>query len=153
MAKPDFPALLAPGLHTLTLPELHALAVAPFPLDPRRQDLFDKLSTWVGAVQSSGVTGILWLDGSYLTQKPAPDDIDCVLWNPAWTTPASVTAANQQQLQRLFDRPTARALYGLDFYPEAPAPDQVFHREAYWRGVLGFAHDRVTAKGFAELQV
>ena len=153
MAKPDFPALLAPGLHTLTLPALHALAVAPFPLDSRRQDLFDKLSTWAGAVRSAEVRGILWLDGSFLTQKPGPDDIDCVLWNPEWLSPASATTANQQQLQRLLDRPTARAIYELDFYFEAPLPADVFHREAYWRGVLSFAHDRVTAKGFAELHI
>lgn len=153
MAKPDFPALLAPGLHTLTLPELRTLAVAPFPLDPRRQDLFNKLSTWVAAVRSADARGILWLDGSSLTRKPGPDDIDCVMWNPTWVGPASATVANQQHLQRLLDRPTARALYGLDFYLEMPAPTEMFHREAYWRGVLGFAHDRVTAKGFAELHL
>lgn len=153
MAKSDFPALLPPGLHTMTLPQLHALAVAPFPQDPRRQDLFDKLSTWSIAVQSADARGILWLDGSFLTQKPGPDDIDCVLWSPVWATPASATQANQQQLQRLLDQPTAKAIYGLDFYLEMPAPDMVFHREAYWRGVLGFAHDRVTAKGFAEIHI
>lgn len=153
MAKSDFPALLAPGLHTLTLPQLHALAVAPFPLDARRQDLFDKLTTWAGAVHSAEARGILWLDGSFLTEKPGPDDIDCVLWSPVWATPTSATPANQQQLQRLLDQPTAKAIFGLDFYLEAPAPDMVFHREAYWRGVLGFAHDRVTAKGFAELHI
>jgi hypothetical protein len=153
MAKSDFPALLPPGLHTMTLPPLPALAVAPFPQDPRRQDLFDKLSTWSIAVQSADARGILWLDGSFLTQKPGPDDIDCVLWSPVWATPASATQANQQQLQRLLDQPTAKAIYGLDFYLEMPAPNMVFHREAYWRGVLGFAHDRVTAKGFAEIHI
>jgi hypothetical protein len=153
MAKPDFPALLAPGLHTLTLPQLHALAVAPFSQDVRRQDLFDKLTTWAGAVQSAEARGILWLDGSFLTHKPSPDDIDCVLWSPVWANPGSATSANQHQLQRLLDRPTAKSIYGLDFYLETPAPDMVFHREAYWRGVLGFAHDRVTAKGFAELHI
>jgi hypothetical protein len=70
-----------------------------------------------------------------------------------WATPASATQANQQQLQRLLDQPTAKAIYGLDFYLEMPAPNMVFHREAYWRGVLGFAHDRVTAKGFAEIHI
>lgn len=153
MAKSDFPALLPPGLHTMTLPQLHALAVAPFPQDPRRQDLFDKLSTWSIAVQSADARGILWLDGSFLTHKSGPDDIDCVLWSPVWATPASATQANQQQLQRLLDQPTAKAIYGLDFYLEMPAPNMVFHREAYWRGVLGFAHDRVTAKGFAEIHI
>jgi hypothetical protein len=153
MAKPDFPALLNAGLHTLTLPGLYVLAVAPFPQDAKRQDLFDKLSTWVGAVQASGVKGILWLDGSFLTAKAGPSDIDCVLWNPAWISPASDTPVNQQQLQCLLDRATAEALYGLDFYLEAPAPDRLFHQEAYWRGVLGFSHDRVTAKGFAAIQI
>lgn len=153
MAKPDFPALLPPGLHTLTLPQLHALAVAPFPLDTRRQDLFDKLSTWTMAVHTADARGVLWLDGSFLTQKPGPDDIDCVLWNPEWATPASATPVNQLLLQRLLDKPTAKAIYGIDFYLEMPEVNMVFHRESYWRGVLGFAHDRVTAKGFAELHI
>ena len=153
MAKPDFPALLPPGLHTLTLPQLHELAVAPFPSDTRRQELFDKLSTWIEAIHSAGVRGVLWLDGSFLTQKPRPEDIDCVLWSPEWATPMGVAAENQQQLQRLLDKPTAKAIYGLDFYLEMPEADMVFHKEAYWRGVLGFGHDRVTAKGFAELHI
>ena len=153
MAKPDFPPLLPPGLHRLTLPDLHALAVAPFPLDVQRKDLFHKLSTWTRAVQASGASVTLWLDGSFLTQKPGPDDIDCVLWNPSWLSPANATPANRQQLNHLLDRAVAETLYGLDFYVEVPVPDMTFHREAYWRGVLGFAHDRVTAKGFAEVQI
>jgi hypothetical protein len=153
MAKPDHPALLSPGLHRLTLPELHTLAVAPFPQGTRRHLLFDKLATWVTAVNSLNVRGMLWLDGSFLTQKPDPDDIDCVLWNPHWAQPGAPTQAHQQMLQRLFHQPTAKAIYGLDFYLELPQPDEIFHREAYWRGVLGFAHDRITAKGFAELSL
>lgn len=153
MAKPDFPALLAPGIHTLTLPDLYALAVAPFQSDARRQDLFEMLTTWTSAVRASGAGGMLWLDGSFLTEKPMPDDIDCVLWNPRWLAAANATPPNQLQLQRLLDKPTARALYGLDLYPEAPSPNNLIHREAYWRGFFGFAHDRVTAKGLAEIHL
>jgi hypothetical protein len=153
MLKPDFPALLAPGIHTLTLPQLHELAVAPFPQDIRRQNLFGKLSTWMYAVRSADVSGTLWVDGSFLTQKPGPDDIDCVFWNPIWVAPASATLINQHQIANLFDRSTAKVLYGLDFYLETPTHNDVFHRKAYWSGVLGFAHDRVTAKGFGELHI
>lgn len=153
MAKHDHPALLPPGLHRLTLLELHKLAVAPFPEGTRRHLLFDKLATWTAAVNSLNVRGTLWLDGSFLTQKPDPDDIDCVLWNPHWAQTSAPTQAHRQMLQRLFDQPTARAIYGLDFYLELPQSDETFHREAYWRGVLGFAHDRITAKGFAELSL
>lgn len=151
MAKSDSPALLPPGMHSLTLQDLHALAVAPFPQDARRSELFQKLSIWANAVKAAGVNGTLWIDGSFLTEKVQPGDIDCVLWNPCWTSPSAATEQAQQQLQRLFDHSTAEALYNLDFYLEVPSPDQVFHREAYWRGILGFCHDRVTAKGFAEI--
>jgi hypothetical protein len=72
MAKPDFPPLLQPGLHNITLLQVHALAVAPFDHDQRRHDLYQKLAAWVGALQALGVGGTLWLDGSFLTEKPEP---------------------------------------------------------------------------------
>lgn len=151
MAKPDFPALLPPGVHHMNLPELHALAVAPYLRDERRVELFNKLSTWLDAVRALGISGQLWLDGSFLTEKPLPGDIDCVLWSPTWVDPAMVTPAVQAQAMKLLDRAHAETLFNLDFYLETPAADQIFHREAYWRGILGFCHDRVTAKGFAEI--
>ncbi|MCU1717342.1 DUF6932 family protein [Pseudomonas sp. 5P_3.1_Bac2] len=151
MAKPDFPALLTPGIHQMSLQQLLALAVTPFPNDARRTDLSLKLTTWVNALQAAGVTGQLWIDGSFLTEKPNPGDIDCVLWSPAWVSPALVTPNILNQVQQLLDHAHAEAVYNLDFYLETPAPDQIFHREAYWRGILGYCHDRVTAKGFAEI--
>jgi len=151
MAKADFPSLLPPGMHSMTLQALHSLAVAPFPEDARRSELFQKLSIWANALRAAGVNGKLWLDGSFLTEKTHPGDIDCVLWNPYWTDPAAATDQVQQQVARLLDHASAEALFNLDFYLETPASDQLFHREAYWRGILGFCHDRVTAKGFAEI--
>lgn len=154
MAKPDFPPLLNPGMHHVTIQELHDLAVKPFANDPQRHDLHQKLTAWIGALQAIGVGCTLWLDGSFLTEKPCPGDIDCVLWSPFWANGnANVTAATQQQVAHLLDRVVAENLFGLDLYIETPTPDMVFHREAYWRGVLGFGHDRVTAKGFAEVKI
>ncbi|WP_146174283.1 hypothetical protein [Pseudomonas sp. GV071] len=151
MAKPDFPALLPPGMHPMSLPELHALAVEPYPADAKRADLFAKFTIWSNALQAAGVSGQLWLDGSFLTEKPEPSDIDCVFWSPTWANGAQAPAAIQHQVQQLLDRANAEALYNLDFYLEIPEAHQIFHREAYWRGILGFCHDRVTAKGFAEI--
>jgi hypothetical protein len=154
MAKPDFPPLLQPGLHNITLLQVHALAVAPFDHDQRRHDLYQKLAAWVGALQALGVGGTLWLDGSFLTEKPEPGDIDCVLWHPHWVNGGvNITPAMQRQVAHLLDQAVADNLFDLDLYVESPAPDEVFHREAYWRGVLGFSHDRITAKGFAEVNI
>ena len=154
MAKPDFPPLLQPGMHNLTIQELYTLAVAPFAQDQRRHFLYEKLIAWVGALQALGVSGTLWLDGSFLTEKPEPGDIDCVFWSPHWVNGGvNVTAAMQQQVAHLLDKAAAESLFNLDLYVELPAPEMVFHREAYWRGVLGFGHDRTTAKGFAEVNI
>jgi len=152
VAKPDFQPLLQPGMHRLTVQEHHILAVAPFSLDPRRQELHDKFCAWAQELEAIGLGGTLWLAGSFLTGKPSPADIDCVLWNPHWVNAGvNLTPAMQAQASRLLDHATAGHIYGLDLYVEFPAPNDAFHREAYWRGVLGFGHDRVTTKGFAEV--
>lgn len=154
MAKPDFPPLLQPGMHNISMQQLHALAVAPFPNDQRRQDLYQKLDAWVGALQALSVSATLWLDGSFLTEKAHPGDIDCVIWSPSWANGnANVTAAMQQQVAHLLDQAAADSIFNLDLYLEMPSPNELFHREAYWRGVLGFGHDRISAKGFAEVNI
>lgn len=151
MAKPDFPALLPPGVHSHTLTSVEVLAVSPFPADTRRAVLFQQFTKWVQSLKASNVTGHIWIDGSFLTEKPGPDDIDCILWSPRFTVPP--TSIIQQNTQKLLDKPVARALYNLDLYLEHPAPHEVIHREAYWKGFFGYCHDRMTAKGFAELQI
>lgn len=151
MQKLDFPSLLKPGIHSLTIEALHDLAVAPFPKDPRRTELYNKLKLWVTTLRASGVRGRLWLDGSFLTEKVGPSDIDCIFWSPSWVDETKVTQQVKAEVSKLLDRAYAENIFGLDFYMETPAPDRVLHREAYWRGMLGFCHDRVTAKGFAEV--
>lgn len=153
MAKSDYPALLNPGVHVLTLDAIHEVAVASFAHDLQRLALFHKLKSWVGELQAIGLRSTLWLDGSFLTEKPSPGDIDCVMWGPNWADPSSATSANFLAASRLLDHSTAKTLYGLDLYVEIPMADEVVHREAYWKGFLGFCHDRVTAKGFAEVHL
>ena len=151
MAKPDFPALLGPGMHSLTLADIHVIAVASFPDNALRAGLYDNLIRWAGALSACGVNGTLWLDGSFLTEKPEPSDIDCVLWYPQWSSPEHHSAANELQLMRLLDKSSAKALFDLDLYVEVPDDQDLVHRQAYWRGFFGYCHDRVTAKGLAEV--
>ncbi len=151
--KCDFPALLTPGLHRLTLEDIHSLAVDPFPEDVRRARLYSRLAVWASELRSCGVSGTLWLDGSFLTAKPEPEDIDCILWNPDWTHAPNLTSEVRQQLERLLDKTSAKRGFGLDLYIEKPAESELIHRQAYWRGFFGYCHDQVTAKGLAEVGI
>lgn len=151
MQKQDYPPLLQPGKHVLTLEQLQALAVTAFSANPGRIELFSRFAAWLEKVRGHGVGAILWIDGSFLTEKDSPGDIDCVMWNPMESAP--LTGSQKLELSRLVNRTAVKILYGLDFYLERTSPDQAFHREAYWMGVFGFQHDRKTAKGFVELKV
>ncbi|MYM96504.1 DUF6932 family protein [Duganella vulcania] len=151
MPKPDSPPLLTAGIHRMTLPELEQLAVSPFPDDDQRQRLFLLFQQWVSNLQTKYVSAILWIDGSYLTSKFAPDDIDCIMWNPSFTVPLS--DMEKQQVLPLIDRVGVGARFGIDFYMESPEPSQKLGREAYWRGLFGFQHDGKSAKGFVELSI
>lgn len=144
MTKVDHTPLLSPGLHRMTRAQLFTLAVHPWRSQSHRVRLFQGLLNWSSALRQAGLPPRrLWVNGSFLTAKAVPRDIDCVLWCEA--------ADRALDLWPLLDHAAARVLYALDVYAEMPEPSAAFHREAYWKGLFGFAHDGVTAKGFVEI--
>lgn len=146
--KPDFPALLQPGIKKLSLQQIFELTVSGLPVDPRREDLFGRFALFCSEITALGVSGYTWVDGSFLTEKFDPDDVDCVLWP---TVEGVMSDENAAKFMGIVSRPYAKARFGLDLYIEYALRD--FHREAYWKGVMGFCHDGVTAKGFAEVSL
>ncbi|MDF1601465.1 hypothetical protein PZ895_17035 [Mesorhizobium sp. YIM 152430] len=78
-SKYDYPPLLAPGRHVMTLPDIKAHFVDPFPDHPRRKHLFTLFEEFLQAVLVSGIPCEIWIDGSWLTTKPEPRDLDVTL--------------------------------------------------------------------------
>lgn len=151
MKRADFPPLLPPGIHIVTLAELQAIAVTPFVADARRALLFASFKQWLQKLQSLHVHAILWIDGSFLTSKYGPNDIDCILWHPS--TSVDLTDDQWLEVRELTDRDTVKLRFGLDFYMEDPHPARSLHRHAYFKGLFGFQHDGKTPKGFVELTI
>ena len=151
MNKPDFPPLFSPGIHSLSLAELEEIAVTPFQNDAQRVRLFLLFAQWIQRLQALHVSAILWIDGSFVTEKNSPGDIDCMMWVPS--SAMALSAAQQSEIEKLVDRLTLKTQFGIDFYLESPSSDEKFHREAYWKGVFGFQHDGKSAKGFVELSI
>lgn len=78
--KPEFPPLLPAGFHTLSEADLFALTVTNFKTSTRRQPLWDSLMLFCDDLRHAGLIPCkLWLNGSYLTQKIEPDDIDLIV--------------------------------------------------------------------------
>ena len=105
--KPEFPPLLPRGLHRFCLHDLGHICTQPFDLSKTRSDILFGLSVIVRVLSDAGVNGHLWVDGSFLTQKIDPADVDCVLrlWGP-WV--AQVTP-NQIAALKWFSEPNRQA--------------------------------------------
>jgi hypothetical protein len=91
-AKPEFPPLLAEGLHAMSLADLKRLCVTEFPLSKRREPIMRSLESLLAALTGAAIKGQVWIDGSFLTGKIDPEDVDLVVvlqeqdFRLAWAT-------------------------------------------------------------------
>lgn len=77
--EPEFPPLLDIGMHAMSLDELRQLCVATFPGSVTRGAIMDGLIRIITELERAEVDGELWIDGSYLTEKTDPNDVDLSL--------------------------------------------------------------------------
>jgi len=77
--KTEFPPLLADGLHQMSVAELKQLCVMEFPLSKRREAIMRSLESLLAGLSSATVKAQVWIDGSFLTKKIDPDDVDLVV--------------------------------------------------------------------------
>ena len=73
-----FDGVLPIGIYTCTLDEV-AHFFGRFNRSDQRPRLTEKLKQYVIDVRKSGIANAVIVDGSYITQKPEPGDIDLIL--------------------------------------------------------------------------
>ena len=76
--------VLPPGVHDASLMEIHS----SFATTPHRQWLFDGFLRVIDALRLAGCS-VVYLDGSFVTGKPHPDDFDGC-WSIAGVDPHKV---------------------------------------------------------------
>lgn len=143
MSKPEFAPLLPAGFHRFALDELSKTFVLPFAFSQRRPMLLDGLTKFVSELAALGISGELWFDGSFVSEKTDPDDIDVVFVIDPESI-AHLTPEQEVAVQRTFDNPSARAMFNCDVYCVSSS-DAV--GVSYWRGWFGFKRDGKTPKG------
>ena len=77
--KPEFPHLLAPGRHRMSLSELQRRCVKPFAESATRERLFFSFATLLAYLETNAGACEVWVDGSFVTEKPNPEDIDLTI--------------------------------------------------------------------------
>ncbi len=112
--------VLTPGVHPATLAEIER----HFAYNSRRRQLFQGLKAAAANLAQAGC-GALFLDGSFVTDKPIPGDFDAC-WDPKGVSrqeldPVFSRFANQREAQR--------RRFGGEFFPSttrADAQDRTF---------------------------
>lgn len=154
--KAQFPPLLPPGFHLRSLLQLRELTVQRFNHGAGRESLFAALESAIERIEAAKIPCELWIDGSFLTEKMDPDDIDIALFLPAHlvVTGGSGIAA----VLKWAASPEALA-EGLDIHRVAVHPDNspmsALSRaeRAYFELLFGTEYDGVTPKGVAVVRI
>jgi len=147
--KIDYTPLLGEGIHPYTLEELKALTVDRFPESVRRPGLFGALRVYLEMLESTGFSGFAWLDGSFMCEKPEPDDIDILLVFDSETID-SISESAKPVLNGLFDTRTVKSRFKLHVFPV-----RLEDREGldFWTQKFGTQRDERTPKGLASVRV
>lgn len=140
----------------MTLAELRTRCVAAFPFSKTRSHVMDGLERFVDMLRAEGIVGDLWVDGSFVTQKLDPEDVDGVL-----VVQSSFYEHGTEAQQALIDL-VAFADFKSDYFFDAfvlwqYAPDDELHahgewERAYWIRQFGFSRG-VDKKGMALVQL
>lgn len=142
--EPEYAPLLPEGLHPVDETALRQLCLASFPRSRTRGRLFAAMEQLIALLRNSGIAAEVWIDGSFVTRKPDPRDVDVVLFVD-WSFAESGTPRQRTVIRDLDDRtpvvPSGLDLFTVIEYPVGHplhTPSAVPRR--YW--ALEFGHDR-----------
>lgn len=153
---PEGSDLLPPGKHEATVDEVEAGFVTAFPSSVTRRPLFEQWISVREAISRLVAVEIEWIDGSYVTRKEDPNDIDLVshlngseleqLDDPARTTLLGLVAGPVSQYLHACDS------YLVAYYPDGHPARPVYRTAAnYWEGVFSSTRNG-NPKGFVEIR-
>ncbi len=126
--------VLPAGLHFCTLAEVK-VAFGQFRRSDRRPQLTERLVRYLQAARSSGVVSAIVIDGSYVTAKAEPGDIDLIV---ALRPDFDLTEEMRPLEYNVQSKPMVRKLYGFDVLPAADGS------EAYQRYLAFFSRVKLS---------
>ncbi|AQG81837.1 DUF6932 family protein [Spirosoma montaniterrae] len=133
--KQIYPPLLAAGFQEIGPWQLDQQFLEPFGENERRLHLINRLRVYLNDLINLGIPLEIWLDGSFVTRKPEPDDVDMVVWVQASDIDQLPAAHKLKFRLLLMDRDRVRSLYDVDVYWAIPTSD---HEREKWQCMFGF---------------
>lgn len=144
----EFEPLLAPGIHDLTKETLEEHFVSPFSLQEKRKQLLERFGFLLEKVEEVGIAFEIWINGSFVTSKDEPNDIDIAFFYD----PIQANALPDEKkllFSEIANNSLTKYRYNCDVYFLA---NNNTNLRSYWRGWFGFTRTE-TAKGFARITI
>lgn len=145
---------LQPGIHNYTVEEFERQFVNPFKYSDTRQDIYNNLSLWIHKLSNVVIPQFIWLDGSYLTMKINPNDIDLVVFYKPEDIPDEETAMKLKHIINNESRSLrcdSYLCYTLEHIANKKnIPNDLIMLQTYWMGQYGFDREK-RAKGLINL--
>jgi hypothetical protein len=155
-SKAEYPPLLTEGFHERALWQLRDVCVGAFPRSTTRGAIMDKLEQVIAEISRHGIPGELWVDGSFLTRKENPEDVDVVL-----RIDADVYDNGTQAVRQVVDWiiSNLKQTHMCDSYVWLEYPDgHALHDESEWNRAahmagFGWSRDKADMKGIAVVRL
>jgi len=159
MGDEEFPPLLPDGLVEMTVMELRALVVDKFPRSQTRRGLWDVFVLMLDEIAAANLSCKIWVDGSFLTEKIDPKDVDFVVDLPVEV----LKKASQDQINLIeniardpIQQPRHLGLHSFVMFT-APKGDDFYiasqESHAQWTRDFGQSYITKEPKGIAVIEV
>lgn len=146
---------LNPGIHIYTFNQFEKQFIEDFPTSETRKQIYTKFCDWFKQLVEILTPRYIWLDGSFLTKKINPNDLDLVIFY----RPEDITSKPLAEELKEFIHKTSKA-YDCDAYLCLTLGHLKEHQkqdfgtlsimETYWMGQFAFDRNR-RPKGIIEI--
>jgi hypothetical protein len=151
----EYPPLWPAGFHYMTVSAMRRRCVDAFPLSSTRVAIVDGLTAVTGRLVNSWVVGELWVDGSFVTEKIDPQDVDVVLRIGAGLYNDSLPeqrAAIDWIISNLKESHRCDSYTLMEYSPSDPLFPEGELDRSYWHRQFGFSRG-LDYKGIAVISL
>jgi hypothetical protein len=157
MGLDEYPPLLGPGLHKMSAAELKKRVVDAFPLSQSRPTLWVNFLDLLNTLHKLKIPCEIWVDGSFLTEKIEPADVDFVADIPVEILHTG-SPAQGALIKKLADHgfKNPEKLHSFVIFKVPPGDTDFAAMKAardQWQKDFGLSYVKKDPKGIAVLEV
>lgn len=130
--------LLNPGFHEYKLNEIDKIFVEDFSKSQTRKEIYSGFLKWLKELLNICIPNEIWIDGSFVTDKINPNDVDLVYF-----IDVNDYSKNNEQINQLRELGIQNNCDTyIAFSPNSKLPaelnNDITNKRNYWRGQFGF---------------